>query len=127
MIERVRNVIKHDCKKTKRPVQEPEDQPDTKRRKKGFDLLRRYPVNAGGSARVPEDADSVEEHKKAVATELKKAKPRDSVLLPLMKSTYSERRMFALNEAASVAVILKTYPALSRPAIVSLFTKFSNC
>lgn len=124
MIDRVRNVIKRDCRKTKRAVQEPENQPDAKRRKKGIDLLRRYPVNSGGSACVAEDADSLEEHKKAIGTELGKAKPRDSVLLPLMKSTYAERRMFILNEATSVAVILTNHAALSRPAIVSFFPNF---
>ena len=56
-----------------------------------------------------------------IDTELGKAKPRESVLLPLMKSTYGERRIFILNEATSVAIILTNYPALSCPAIVSLF------
>ena len=126
MINRIRNVIKRDCKKTKRAVQEPDIQPDAKRRKKGFDLLRRYPVNSGGSACVAEDAASLEEHKKVIATELGKARPRDSVLLPLMKSTYGERRIYILNEATSVAVILTNHPALSRTTIVSLFPNLLN-
>lgn len=58
-------------------------------------------------------------HNKAIKVELAKAKPRDSVLLPLMRSTYGERRMFILNEATSVQSILEKYCALSRPAIVS--------
>ena len=124
MIDRVRNVIKRDCRKTKRAIQESENQPDAKRRKKGIDLLRRYPLN-GGSACV-EDANSLQEHKKAIDTELGKAKPRETVLLPLMKSTYGERWMFILNEATSVATILNNYPALSRPAIVSLFPKLKS-
>ena len=64
---------------------------------------------------IAEDADSLEEHKKAIAAEVGKAKSRHSVLLPLMKSTYAEQRMFILNEATSVAVILTNHPALSRP------------
>lgn len=50
---------------------------------------------------------------------LKKAKPRDSVLLPLLKSTYGERRMFVLNEAVSVDDILSKHPVLSHPLAVS--------
>ena len=65
----------------------------------------------------------MEKHKKAIATDLGKAKPRDSVLLPLMKSTYREQQMF---EVTSVAVILTNHPVLSRPAIVSSFPKFSQ-
>ena len=60
----------------------------------------------------------MEEHKKVIDTELGKAKPRESVLLPLMKSTYGERRMFILNEATSVAIILTNYPAL--PSQISI-------
>ena len=82
-----------------------------------------YPVNSGGSACEAEDADSLEKHKKAIATDLGKAKPRDSVLLPLMKSTYREQQMF---EVTSVAVILTNHPVLSRPAIVSSFPNFSQ-
>ena len=126
MVDHIRNVIKGDCRKTKRAVQEPDVQPDANHRKKGIDLLRHYPVNSGGSACVAEDAASLEEHKKVIATELGKAKPRDSVLLPLMKSMYGERRMYILNEATSVAVILTSHPALSHPTIVSLFPNLLN-
>ena len=127
MIEHVRNVIKRDWKrKTKWAVQEPDNHHDTESQWKGVDLLQKCPVNTSGSSCVAKDAGSLEEHKKVIATELRKAKPRDSFLLPLMKSMYGEWRMFILNEAALVAVILTNYLALSRPAIVSLFTKFSN-
>ena len=50
--------------------------------------------------------------------ELAESKPRDTVLLPLMKSTYHNRRNFILNEATSVASILSKYPALSSTAAV---------
>ena len=50
---------------------------------------------------------------------MRKAKPRDSLLLPLMKSTYHDRRIFIQNDAATVSEILDSYPALRRPAVVS--------
>ena len=59
------------------------------------------------------------QHNNAISTELKKSKPRDSILLPLFKSTYGERRMFVLNEAESVSHILEKHPGFPRPAIVS--------
>ena len=49
-----------------------------------------------------ENEESLRQHESAIAAELKKAKPRDTVLLPLMRSTYAERRTFILNEASSV-------------------------
>ena len=36
-----------------------------------------------------------------------------------MKSTYHRRRMFVLNEAASVSAVLEKYPVLSRQTVVS--------
>ena len=117
MVERVRNVIKRDSKKAKgAPC---EEVPEPKRRKKGTDLLRRYPVNSNTPTDSSENTESLELHKKAIGTELARAKPRDSVLLPLMRSTYGERRMFILNEETSVRGILQKYQALSRPAVVS--------
>ena len=59
---------------------------------------------------------SLELHNKAIGAELAKAKPRDSVLLPLMRSTYGVRRMFILNEAKCVQGILEK---LARPGMVS--------
>ena len=67
---------------------------------------------------VPEDSRSVAEHAKALNGEMKKPKPRDSVLLPLMKYTFHDRRIFVQNDAASVTEIVDTYPALARPAMV---------
>ena len=80
------------------------------------ELLRRYPARVLDTI---DDTRSLEQHKKAMDEENKKAKPRDSVLVPLMKSTFSERRMYVQSESASVVDILEMYPALSRPAVVS--------
>lgn len=116
MVERVRNVFKRDSKKAKDSLAEPVES-EPKRQKKDAGLRRRYPVIRSNTL---ENADTMQQHRKAISSELGKAKPRDTVLLPLMKSTYGERRMFVLNESTSVQSILDQYPALSRPAVVSL-------
>ena len=67
-----------------------------------------------------EDELTLNQHKAAIVNELSKSKPRDTVLLPLMRSTFGERRMFILNEATSVQSILSVYPILHRPAIVRM-------
>ena len=69
---------------------------------------------------MPEDPSSVAEHKKALQEEMKKAKPRDALLLPLMKSTFHDRRLFIQNDASAVADILEDYPALARSTVVSV-------
>ena len=113
MVERVRNVIKQDRKKGKRLLDEQECQSNPKiRAKAGCELLRRYPVSTDTTL-VPENAGSIEQHEKAIKKELDKSKPREMVLLPLMKSTYQSRQMYVLNEASSVDSILQKYPALS--------------
>lgn len=114
MIERVRNVIKRDAKKAKGVVAV--DTPEPKRQKSNNDLLRRYPINQSSSS---ENRESLEMHAKAIEAELGKAKPRDSILLQLLKSTYEERRMYILNEANSVQSTLVKHRALSRPTVVS--------
>lgn len=92
MVERVRNVIKHDRKRMPSSASSPSEA--TKRSKlspearKKDSLLRRYPTRA----QFTEDASSIESH---LSSELEKGKPRDSVLLPLMKSTYPSRRLFS--------------------------------
>ena len=73
---------------------------------KGIELLRRYPVSSS-SVVCFENSESLEQHTKAISNELSKLKPRDTVLLPLIKSTYNERRMFILNEATCVDSILE--------------------
>ena len=117
MMERVRNVIKRDSKKMNRELPQPSEPPEPKRRYKGVELLRRYPVVTSSNLES-EDVETMERHRKAITSELAKAKPRDPILLPLMKWTYGERRMFILNEATSVGAILTKYPGLSRPALV---------
>ena len=76
----------------------------------------RYPVRIQDS--VSEDPRSVTEHNKALHEEMKKAKLRDTLMLPLMKNTYQDRRTFIQNDASTVAEILEHYPALVRPAVV---------
>lgn len=119
MVERIRNVNKRDAKKLKRPVSEPDVKIPSKRRVKGNELLRRYPTSIVND--VEGDAASIQQHTKLIATELARSKPRDSVLLPLMRSTYGPRRLFVLNDAESISTILDTHPALFRPAVVSVF------
>ena len=55
-------------------------------------LLHRYPARVVDAP--VDDACSIEWHKKAIEEESKKSKPGDSVLLPLMKSTFQARKMF---------------------------------
>jgi hypothetical protein len=118
MVERVRNVIKRDRKRM--PSSAGSLSESTKRSKlspearKKDSLLRRYPAGA----QFTEDSASTESHLSAISIELAKAKPRDSVLLPLMKSTYPSRRLFVLNDATSAKHILDEYPALQRQAVV---------
>ena len=50
-----------------------------------------------------------EQHMKAIEDELKKAKPRNAVLLPLLKLTYPERRIYVQNDATSVTDILTKF------------------
>ena len=93
--------------------------PPSKRRKKdpGQELLWRYPVS---SANLIEDPSSVQVHLKGIQEELKRSKPRESVLIPLFRSTFGERRMFVLNDASSMKEIKECYPGLTIPAVVSI-------
>ena len=85
------------------------------------ELSKRYPIRNVGCT---DDPDSIELHKRALSEELSKSKPRESVLRTLMKSTYNQRRAFVQNDACSVKEILKYYPALYRPAVVSVYSQF---
>ena len=120
MITRIRNVIKIANKKARLSGKQPEAHSPVKKKKMSSkdELIRRYPVQSNASL-SDEDPESLESHKKAIEDELTKAKPRDTVLLPLLKLTYSERRMYIQEVASSVADILTNYKALSRPAVVS--------
>lgn len=121
MVERVRNVIKSDKKKSKRPLEVAETSTPKRKSKKVDEILQRYPIGCT-SINHSESSETLEQHKKAISAELSKSKPRDTVLLPLMKYTYSERRMLILgddNEEKSVKALLQLYPALSSLAVVS--------
>jgi hypothetical protein len=78
--------------------------------------MNRYPATHFD---VCDDEESIQLHKRTIDEELLKKKPRDSVLRPLLKATFTERRMFIQNQASSVAETLQRYPALFRAAIVS--------
>jgi len=91
-------------------------EPQPKRRK-GQNLLLRYPMTNQPEC---EDSESLEQHRQAISKELEKAKPRDSVLLPLLRSTYGERRMYILNEASCVKGILEKFPSMRRPCVVCM-------
>ncbi len=119
MVERVQNVIKRDAKRSKRPLTEPDVPSEPKRKLKGAQLMRCYPISSDFDVPPVESQETMQQHMKAISKELEKKKPRDSVLLPLMLSTYAPRRLFIMNDATSVGDTLNTYPALSRQAVVS--------
>ena len=70
-------------------------------------FTRRYPVRVMES--TSNDACSIQEHNKALQEELRKAKPRDPVILPLMKSTFSEWRIYMHNDVTMVKETLNVY------------------
>ena len=90
----------------------------TPKRSKGKNnLLRRYPAAEKDDTLV--DEETLEIHLKAIEDEMKKAKQRDRVLLPLMKSTFPSRCFYIQNEATSVQQILDKYPSLKIPQMVN--------
>ncbi len=117
MVERIRNAIKND---RKRSLSTSSDAASVKRCKPGTEdkkkdcLLRRYPSGVEGL----EDCSSTQSHVSAITTELQKANPRDTILLPLMMSSYHTRRLFILHEARDVRNIFGQWPALKRQALV---------
>ena len=114
LVERIRNVIKYDNKKARKAGREPPSSPKRHKKAANASLIRQYPVSSYDMS----DAATTEKHNKAILDELKKSRPRDTMLLPLLKSTFGERRMFIMNEATSVADVLSKHPALSRTAVV---------
>ena len=112
IIERIRNVIKYDNKKARVSGRDPPSSPKRHKKAANASLIRRYPVSSYNVA-------IVEKHKKAILDELRKSRPRDALLLPLLKSTFGERMLYIMNEATCVADVLEKYPALSRTAVVS--------
>ena len=90
MVVRIQNVIKADRRKARQSGGDPCTSPK-KRQKKGLDkqdLIRRYPVSSFSSSLFV-DAASTERHNKAI-DEMAKMKPREAVLLPLMKTIYGD-------------------------------------
>jgi hypothetical protein len=119
MLERVRNLIKSDKKKHGRSSSPSNSLSVSKARKTSSvkeQLIRRYPIKSNDE--LPEDNSSVCKHLEAVDAEMQKKKPRDSVLLPLFKSTFPVRWHFIKNTAEDVKDILSKYPALKRPQIL---------
>ena len=114
-MERIRNVVKRDRTKGVRV----EETPVAKRPKKQLVLLSRYPVATASTSPgdSPEDLESIDGHIQSMKTEMGKERPRDTLLKPLMKITYTTRRDSILN-FSSVAEVLETYPALKRPSLV---------
>ena len=92
--ECLRNRIKQArCKLQKKGNNGDEGTSKKRQRKSRNDqLFRRYPLQRSNDPL--DDPHSVEDHCKAMSEEMKKASPRDTLLLPLLKSTYSSRRMY---------------------------------
>ena len=80
-------------------------------------LMRRYPPRLHED--INEDEESVQVHVQSMQSEMRKKKPRDIVLLPLLKSTYLARRDYITSdERSDVEEILQEYPALQLPSAV---------
>jgi len=121
MIERIRNIIKRD---RKRGVDEElQETPSNTKRSKRSVLLDRYPVTSSscGDPSVEEDSESLHQHIKGMKEEMKKAKPRDSLLGPLMKSTYKCRRDDILCQNLPVSMVIERFPAIVRPSMVCTY------
>ena len=113
-------MIKTDNRKAKQAGDCSSSNPPTKRQKKvqDADLTQQYPVLSTNMD--IEDPSTIDRHQAAITEELSKSKPRDTVLLSLMKNTYIERRLFIVNGSSSIGDIKTRYPALNRPAVVRL-------
>ena len=70
------------------------------------------------SIRPQGDESTQQEHMQALTKELEKEKPRKDILLPLMKSTFYQRRQYILNNDDSVLSKLEKYPALRMPPLI---------
>ena len=120
MLERVRNLIKQDRKKsrTKDASHATSDSTPKCSRQKMDTMIRRYPVVISRSDSVL-DKDTISWHMQALSQEMLKTKPRERIVLPLMKNTFSTRWIFVTKEAKSIKEILQKYPALKFPTVVS--------
>jgi hypothetical protein len=128
-VERIVTCLRNRVKQAKRKLRSKgvvadEDGSTPKRQRKSGNndhLFRRYPAQGGGGGSL-DDPRSIEEHCKGMREEMKKASPRDHVLLPLLKSTYEDRRAYIeFDSEADVRSMLEAYPALHRPAAVRSF------
>ena len=120
MLERIRNLVKLDRKKNPSP----DHQQNAAKRNKSSPkdkLQRRYPVTTGSDA---VDFETLEQHEKAIEEEMKKSKPRDKVILPLMKSTFQSRWLYVQRDASSAKDILEKYPCYKFPVIVSALATY---
>lgn len=82
-------------------------------------LMKRYPPCLHNDSR--EDDETIRTHLTAMASEMSKKKPRDVVILPLLKQTYATRRDYITSPCRSgVVEILEEYPALHIPKAVSI-------
>ena len=115
MLERVKNLIKSDKRKSPASsdmiVSAPKQNKVTDN-----SLMRRYPV------RIPpreEDVETIKQHVKAIQEEMVKTNPREHVLIPLIKNTSTERWLFIKENVPNVRVVIEKYPFLKLPAIVS--------
>ena len=80
--------------------------------------MKRYPVRVHEDRE--EDAESIQQHTSAMVAEMSKKKPREHVILPLLKSTFSARRDYVTStDRTDVREILEEYPALHLPSAVS--------
>ena len=116
-MERIRNLNKANRKKNKGHSHDTGMPKRPKLSTAKDQLLRRYPIKFGDS--VVEDRDSIAQHTSAIEEEMKRAKPRQSVLLPLMKKTFHNRWEFVQHDAVSVKDTLEKFPALKLAAMVS--------
>ena len=111
MLERIRNLIKCDRKKSK-DISVEESTPERSKMKVDT-IIRRYPITISRSGTNP-DQETINQHTKAIANEMTKGKPRERILIPLMKSTFSACWLYVTKDATSIEEILKKYPALKR-------------
>ena len=91
----MRNVQKADKRKNK----DQNDLPNAKRPKTKEDLLlRRYPQTTELNGQV--DEETAAQHCKLMNEEAAKHKPRNQIILPLMKVTYVTRSLYIRTEAS---------------------------
>ena len=97
MMERVRNVAKNVAKSDKKRKGSPEGlEQSAPKRSKVDKLIRRYPVTVSSEV---VDMETMEQHHKAMEEERERSKPRDRILLPLMKAIFQNRLLHIRKDA----------------------------